>query len=285
MAASLMDNGDVFFQRFNETIGEIAANSTNVINLFQWADRKANIAHPEGIVTGRLYYLSIGLIFDNDKSMSRARARQCQAALAEAEKFLQASAQPVNIFHNPLTAFPMGLNQKRADNEALELDRSYDLPAELETGGAPSSGDVPQVDIELSRLSFISSLFARSVEQGPRRVLASRFAAYYQRLRDRYDLQPPVELEESATEINPIDKHLVPDRAWLHFDDQLQSFLQQKYDVGHEWRLGEHHVAALTNMIRASSLMSDCLKVAAIADRAGITADLFSLVQSDKQRS
>jgi len=187
MAASLMDNTDVFFERFREAISQIASDFSNVIALFSWADRKARRVANQDIVIGRLYYLSLGLIFDNDRSMSRNRARACQAALAEAEKFL-GTAQSLNVFRYRLTAFPLGLNQKRANNEALELDRAYDLPAELEVDSLANGENFPRGDLELSRLSFISSLFARSVSEGPRRVLAAKFAAYYRKLRDRYHL-------------------------------------------------------------------------------------------------
>jgi hypothetical protein len=279
MTASLMDNGDVFFQRFQEVIAQIAADHSSLIDMFSWADRKARLVKGQNIAVGRLYYLSLGLIFDNDRSMSRNRARWSQASLAEAEKFL-GTTQSLNIFRDRLTAFPLGLNQKRADNEALELDRAYDLPGELEIDSDTNGGDFPRIDLELSRLSFISSLFARSVSEGPRRVLAARFAAYYRKLRDRYQMRAPDAVEETLREIDPPDKHLVAQHTWLSFDEHLRVFLQQNYDIGHEWRLGERHVEALTNIIRANSLMSDCINVAAIADRSSIALQLLSMTQS-----
>ena len=276
MAASLMDSGEVFFERFQEAITQLASGLPNLIELFDWADRKAHRTQRQDIVAGRLYYLSLGLIFDHDRSMSRIRARACQAALAEAEKFLGAS-QSLNLFRDQLTAFPLGLNQRRANNEALELDRAYDLPAELEIEGIGDNPDFPRIDLELSRLSFISSLFARSVSEGPRRVLGGKFAAYYRKLRDRYHLNAPPRLEEILNEIDSPDKHLVAQHTWSEFDQDLRAFLQRNIDIGYEWRLGDRHVEALTNIIIANSLMSECLNVAAIADRLSITKHLLSL--------
>jgi Predicted NTPase (NACHT family) len=282
MAASLMDSGDVFFERFQDTIAQFASGFPNLLKLFDWADRKARKAKNPDIVAGRLYYLSLGLIFDNDRSMSRNRARACQAALAESEKFLGPS-QSSNLFRNQLTAFPLGLNEGRANNEALnELDRAYDLSAELEIDGLAKNENLPQIDLELSRLSFISSLFARSLSEGPRRVLGGKFAAYFRKLRDRCYLNIPPRLEEVLSEIDPRDKRLVAQHKWLTFDQNLRTFLQESNDIGYEWGLGERHVETLTNIIRASGLMSECLNVAAIADRTSISSHLLSLSPSSE---
>jgi hypothetical protein len=279
MSASLMNNGEVFFDRFHDAIAEIAATFSALVEMFDWADRKARSSQCQNILLGRLHYLCLALIFDDDRSLSRKRARTCQATLAEAEKFL-GPTQSLRIIRNPLTAFPLGLNQKRADNEALELDRGLDLPAELDLD-SDTNGDFPRIDLDMSRLAFISGLFARSVSEGQRRLLTPQFLAYYRKLRDRYQMSAPDGLEEALSKIGSAGSRLVPQHVWSSVDEKLRALLRQTNDIGHEWRLGEGHVEALLNIIRATSLMFDCLNVAAIADRPRIAQQLFSLKPND----
>ena len=283
MAASLMDSAEVFFERFQQVIEQLASGFPNLMRLFDWADRKARRTTNPDIVAGRLYYLSLGLIFDNDRSMSRTRARACQAALAETEKFLGLS-QSSNLFRNQLMAFPLGLNERRANNEALELelDRVYDLALELEIDSVGDNENLPRIDLDLSRLSFISILFARSVSEAPRRVLSGGFAAYNRKLRDRYHLNVPLPLEEFWNEIDLADTRLAPQHKWLTFDQHLRSYLEESNDIGYEWGLGGRDVETLTNIVRATGLMSECLNVAAIADRATISRHLLLLSRSSE---
>jgi len=277
MTASLLNNAAVFFERFRAAIGELIQDEPNLVEMFEWANRKARTAaEPDEIVIERLYYLSLGLIFDIDRSMSRERARACQVTLGRAEQFVGMLKSEVDLFRNRLTAFPLGLNKKRADNEALELDRAYDIPFEFEVSSQVIATSPASVDLELTRLQFLSDLISDSVDEGPRRAFTPKFANYYRRTRERHQLDFGEAVEQTLNQIASPEGSLVAQHVWIKFADQLRRALQQQRDIGHKWRLTKHHVEVLSQVLQASSLMYDCLQVAAVDDRQFIAQSLLS---------
>lgn len=244
--------------------------------MFAWANRKARIgAGSNDVVIRRLYYLSLGLIFDNDRSMSRERARACQVAVVRAEQFVEMLNSDLDLFRNRLMAFPLGLNEKRADNEALELDRAYDLPYEFRVTTIRADSLSP-VDLELIRLQFITDLVTHSVAEGPRRAFAPHFADYCRRTHERYQLDFDEEIEKMLDQIGSPERSLLRQHIWVRSADRLRSALQKQRDIGHEWRLTTHHVELLSQVLQASSLIYDCLQVAAVDDRQSIAQSLLS---------
>jgi hypothetical protein len=217
------------------------------------------------------------LIFDSDRSLSRERARSCQVALLRAEEFCRTLNAEIDLVNNRLTAFPLGLNQKTAENRALELDLAYEnLTLEFEASTPVTTNLRPTLDLELSRLQFFADLLKDSVSEGPRRVIAPKFADYYHRIREQYDLDFGEGAEHALNQIASPTGSLVPQHVWVKFVDQLRSALRQQSDVGYQWRLTKHHVEVFSQVLQASSLMYDCLQVAAVADRSSIMQSLLS---------
>jgi hypothetical protein len=133
MTASLLDNAEIFFERFRQSIAELIDDKPGIQTLLAWADRKAHAAGaPENVVMGRLYYLCLGLIFDTDKSLNRERARACQVAYVRTQELSRTLKSEIDLFRNRLTALPLGLNQQIAENKAIEVDRAFDLMVEFE---------------------------------------------------------------------------------------------------------------------------------------------------------
>jgi hypothetical protein len=277
MTASLLNNASEFFKRFRAATGEMIQNEPNLVEMFEWANRKAWTAlESDEVVIERLYYLSLGLIFDIDRSMSRERARVCQVALGRAEQFVAVLRSEVDLFQNHLTAFPLGLNQKRTDNKALELDRAYDLTREFEVTSHVTPNSRRSVDLELSRLQFLTDLLTHSVAEGPRRAFAAKFAAYYHRTLERCQVDFGEEVEQTLNQVASSDGSLVRQHIWVKFADQLRSELVRQRDIGQQWRLSKHHVEILSQVLRASNLMYDCLQVAAVDERPSIAQGLLS---------
>jgi hypothetical protein len=276
MTASLLSNARVFFETFWEAVYELIRSESNLREMFAWADRKAARGDAgKSVVMGRLYYLTLGLIFDKDRSLSRDRARALQVALSRAEQIGQILKSDVDLFKNPLTRFPLSLNQRIANNEAFELDRAYDLPSEFELMSQTTAPKRPAIDLELSRLLFVTELLARSMAEGPRRALTPKFASYYQRIQERCRLQSSNgakdTLENITSTLGPAKPSL-----WVRLAQQLRDQLQQKRDIGYDWRLTSHQVELLRQIFQANILIFDCLKHAAVDNRQAISDTLLS---------
>lgn len=275
MTASLLSNARVFFETFWEAIYELIRSEDNLTEMFAWADRKAGRGDAgENVVIGRLYYLTLGLIFDKDKSLSRERARALQAALSRAEHIAQILKSEVDLFQNQLTRFPLSLNQRIANNEAFELDRAYDLPYEFDLKSQTSAPEQPAVDLELSRLLFVTELLAYSMAEGPRRALTPKFTSYYQRVQRRCRLTN-TEIENTLQSITSTPGP-AQNSLWVKLAQQFRNQLQRERDIGHDWRLTSRQVELLRQIFQANILMFDCLKHAAVENRKAISDTLLS---------
>jgi hypothetical protein len=276
MTATLLSDTNLFFERFKEAIESMVGQSSNMLSMFEWADRQAKTSFDaERLVVGRLYYLSLGLIFDIDRSASRERARICQVALTRAEQFVQLLQSEVDLFRHILTAFALGLNKMRADNIALELDRDYDLPQELEMLTEASPTSKREFDLELTRLQFITDLLTHSVNEGPRRALALKFADYYRRVRQQCGLSMSSDLDGALNQITPSGRELVRHDRWVRFADLSRRDLQTERDVGHDWRLSTTNVEDFDKILQASRLVYDCFQVAKIQPAQFVSQALF----------
>jgi pyrimidine deaminase RibD-like protein len=276
MTASLLSNAKVFFERFWEAIFGLISSQSNLVELFSWADKKAQRGDAgEDIVMGRLYYLTLGLIFDNDKSLSRERARSLQAALARAEQVAQMLSSRVDLFKNQLTRFPLSLNKRIADNEAFELDRAYDLPYEVELINRSAINRRPAIDLELSRLLFVTDLLTYSMAEGPRRALTPKFASYYQRIEQRYRIDFGSEIKQTFDELTSTGSLAKPS-TWVRLAQELRRQVQQQRDIGHDWRLTARQVELVQQILQANILVYDCLRHAAVEDRRAIADMLLS---------
>jgi hypothetical protein len=280
MTASLLDDAEVFFRRFRQSIAELIADELSSLELFAWAARKAQAAGaPEDVVIGRLYYLCLGLIFDTDRSLNRERARACQVAYVRAQEFGRMLNSEVDLFSNRLTALPLSINQQVAENKALTIDRAFDLTVEFEEYRPSTAHPRLKLDLELSKLQFLADLLRYSVDENSRRTIAPKFAAYYSRIRELHQVNLGGEVEETLKQIVSLDSKRVGN-TWVKFADDLRSVLQQQWEVGYEWRLTRRQVEKLTQVLQASSLMYDCLQLAAVKDRKSIAGSLLALPES-----
>jgi hypothetical protein len=276
MTASLIDNAEVFFERFRQSIAEIIADDGSILEMLTWADRKARAdGAPEEVVIGRLYYLCLGLIFDTDRSLNRERARACQVAYVRAQEFGRVLKFDVDLFSDRLTALPLSINQQTADNKALELDRAYDLTIEFEEYSPSMANSRLTLDLELSKLQFLADLLKSSVGERSRRVIAPQFVKYYARIREIHQVNLGDEVEETLKQF-ALSGAIQLGHTWAKFADDLRSVLQQQRGVGYEWRLTRHQVEVLSKVLQASSLMYDCLQLAAVKDRKSIADSLLS---------
>jgi len=276
MTASLLSNAKVFFETFWEAIYALIRSESNLREMFAWADRKALRADAgEDVVMGRLYYLTLGLIFDKDKSLGRERARVLQVALVRAEQVAQMLRSKVDLFKNQLTRLPLSLNKRIADNEAYEIDRAYDLPYEFELIDQEARRKRPAIDLELSRLLFVTELIAHSMAESPRRALTPKFVSYWRRTEQRYGLEFGQEVAGPLHDITTTIG-LVKPALWIKLAEGLRTELQQQRDIGYEWRLTSHQVELVQQILQANMLLYDCLKHAAIENRKTISDTLLS---------
>jgi hypothetical protein len=276
MTASLLDSAEVFFEKFRQSVAELIAGESNIIELLAWVDQKAQAAGmPEEVFIGRLYYLSLALIFDNDRSLNRERARACQVAYVRAQELGRTLKLDVDLFSNRMTVLPLSLNQQTADNKALEMDRAFDLSVEFEEYSPSITNSRLMLDVELSRLQYFADLLRHSVSENSRRTIAPKFAAYYARIRETYRVNLGGEVEEMLTHLasSEMSSGLHP---WAKFADDLRSVLQEQWGVGYTWKLAKHQVERLSQVIQASGLMHDCLQLAAVKDRKAIADSLLS---------
>jgi hypothetical protein len=274
MTASLLSNARVFFETFWEAIFELIRSETNLKDMFTWANRKADSRNGENVVMGRLYYLTLGLIFDKDRSLSRDRARALQVALARAEHMGQKLRSEVDLFKNGLTRLPLSLNQRIANNEAFELDRAYDLPYEFGVINQTTPRKQTTIDLELSRLLFVTELLAYSMAESPRRALTPKFTSYFERVekRCRYTFAiASATLKDITSTVGPAKPSL-----WVRLAQQMRGQLQQELDIAYDWRLTSHQVELVRQIFQANILIFDCLKHAAVENRKAISDTLLS---------
>jgi hypothetical protein len=275
MTASLLDNADVFFDRFQQSITELIADEQSIVEMLAWADRKAQSAvAPEEIITGRLYYLSLALIFDADRSLNRERARACQVAHVRARELGGTLKSNIDLFNNRLMALPLAINERTASNKALEIDRAFDLSNEITEYDPAIANAQLAGDVQLSKLQHLADLLRYSVSENSRRSLVTKFAGYYEHIRRVSQFTLGVDIEEAF-------KHFASSRessglqSWAKFVDDLRGVLQQQYEVGYEWRLTKHQIEVVSQLLQASSLMYDCLQLAAVKDRKSIADSLL----------
>lgn len=276
MTASLLDNAEEFFERFSQSIAEVVAGERGVVELLAWADRKAQSAGaPEDVVLGRLYYLSLALIFDTDRSLNRERARACQVSYVRAQEFGRTLKAEADLFGDHLAALPLSINQQTADNKALELDRAFALAAEFEEYSPSIANPSLLLDAELSKLQFLADLLGYSVSERSRRAIAPKFAAHYARMRDRHRLDLGVDVEETLRQLASSDVASMQ-QPWAKFTDDLRSALQHQREVGYQWRITKRQVEMLSHVLQASELMYNCLQLAAVRDRKAIANSILS---------
>ncbi|MCP9493364.1 MAG: NACHT domain-containing protein [Pyrinomonadaceae bacterium MAG19_C2-C3] len=274
MTASLLDNADEFFSQFQNSIIGLMIDDPHVIELFTWADRKAQaVGTPEEIIEGRLYYLSLALIFDTDRSLNRERARSCQLAYVHAEELGRTIKSGVDLFDNRLTSLPLTINQHLAVNTALELDRAFDLSVALKRVDLSLTNPRFALDLQLSKLQFLADLLRYSVEENSRRVLTPKFTTYFMDIREVHRFDFGSKLEETLKRFTSSETNIMRP-AWAKFVDDLRDVLKQE-GIGYEWNLKKHQIEVISRVFRASGLMYDCLQLAAVTNRKAIADGLL----------
>lgn len=113
MAASLLDNAEVFFQRFQQLFAELIGGDPKVREVLDWANRKVENETPTRVVIGRLNYLALGLIFDSDRSLSRERANECEIAYVRLSELGGTLKTKLPLMANSLTSLPLRINRLR----------------------------------------------------------------------------------------------------------------------------------------------------------------------------
>ena len=277
MTATLLPNAVPFFERFEIAIWESIRENTNIDELFFWADRKArqNFGASERVL-GRLQYLSLAMIFDGSRSTNRDRARLLQEALTRAEQFAQLVSGELTILKSKLTSFPLKLNNDRADNVALQLNRASDLPPQLGSRGSERCEPGLTQDAELASLQFLTDLVTYSIDENPRRALAPKFAEHCRNVGQRCGLAWSVNIEEFLVEISKSPSSLVKHNRWVRFADDLRDELIRLRDVGHNWRLTKENIEVISRILQATGLLHECLRVTVINEPAHFMSNFFS---------
>ena len=276
MTATMLENAVPFFERFQTAIGELIKETSNIDELFCWADRKA-LETPQHTVLGRLQYIGLALIFDGSRSTNRDRARQLQVALTRAEQYANELADgELTIMKNRLTSFPLALNKDRADDRALQLNRAYDVPQQLKSYSNERCEAGLQRDVELTHLRFLTDLVTYSTDESPRRALAKQYAEYCQVIASRCDVTWSESVDEFLREISNPSAPLLKHSRWVRFADDLKNDLVVQRDVGHDWRLSKENIEVVSNILVATGLLHECLRLTNIQEPFRFTGNFFA---------
>lgn len=274
MTASLLDNAEVFFQRFRQSITELASHEPKVLELLVWADRKAQNDKPEGIAVGRLNYLSLALVFDTDRSLSRERATACQLLNVRLRELGHTLGTELHLLASGLTTLPLRINQQAAENKALDVDSAWDLNIEFEKNSPKKAESSLMLDAALSKLMYVTDLFQHSLNDRNRFALAPKFAGYYKRNRQLNRAKLGEGMYEALKLIIPPNSG--SPHHWSKYAEDFRLALQINRDIAYEWRLTTPQVKILSQVLEANSLIYDCLQLAAVKDRTSIADSLLS---------
>jgi hypothetical protein len=277
MTASLLNNADGFFHHFQRSIINIISDNEYLAELLEWTDEKSRVLDtPEGRVTARLIYLYISLAFYWDHTLDRERARARQVAYERARELGLTVGFDLDSLLRHSTALPFALNDSVAKNQAVDLERYFDIEKELKFDAASSIHPSLALDFHLAKFLYTFRLTLLLSGEASRRGSISKLAAYYALVRQKYksDLGSEVEdlLKNSAAQLSNLK-----DSELANFADAFRDTVMQRYNLRYERRLSKTEIESLTQFVTASRLLYQCMQLAAVADRKSLVERLLSL--------
>jgi hypothetical protein len=257
MVASLLDEADTFFVCFQETLDALVAEDATLVELLQWAERKAAAVSPERHTPAavRSVYCFFALDLALDLDLARARALDLDLARARARDL--ALALDLDL--------ALALDLARALDLALALALDLDLARALDLDLDPELA----LDVMLFYLLLIAQAFEANWDNEEIRREAPAFARYLQKVTTFVRDTHTGELADALEQLE-IPGEEIADDAWRSFINALQPLMQQHRDIGHEWQLSDKQVWRLGTYLEASKLLLDCLNLAVVSDRAAI---------------
>ncbi len=248
LTASLLDEGDEFFNLFRQAIDRLITDEA-LVELLVWVNRKAMAEDGSKATAMRMGYLFIALdgtptrdlapapALDLNRDLNNARAR---AEIARNPKHY-ADSRPV--FPAPALAL------------VLEFIRCLDLANDL------ASVHDFKLDLNLVYTLYFGQLFRRINDVDFAHPHVAKFADYFVNIVQLSQQVNAPDLIQALAGLTVPLPNAVPE-VWEQFSKQFEEILRNHRDLEYAWNLKRKQLRQLTIYLEANKLFLDCLDVA-----------------------